>query len=353
MRAALDYLEREACYVRRGHAGAEVLRAEGFAGAIYHHEMARSSDPHLHTHLVIANAARGADGRWSAPDMRAVYAAAKAAGAIQEAVLRHELTRRARGGLAAGRAVGPRAARGARGSPAALLAAQRRDHGAGHRPRLADPGRHAGHPARDARPQAVLERERAQAEWRARAAEHGFGERELRTLLGQGQAPLAGPRAARRAAPGRAPGRAGGPHREGLHLQRARGHRRLAQAPLSGPSRCGARGPGRGLPRPPRRAGRAGARTPARDLHDARHAACRGAPGGHRGAPGARGRGAGGGARPRPGPGRAAEPRPGPARRARGPACGHEHRARAGGPRGDGQDLPPRRPAGRATSARG
>jgi conjugative relaxase-like TrwC/TraI family protein len=93
-RAALDYLEREACFVRRGRAGAQVLPAEGFAGAMYHHEMARSGDPHLHTHVVLANAARGPDGRWSAPDMRAVYTSAKAAGAIQEAVLRDELTRR-------------------------------------------------------------------------------------------------------------------------------------------------------------------------------------------------------------------------------------------------------------------
>ena len=91
--AALDYLERQACFVRRGRNGVTVLPADGFVGAIYVHEMARSGDPHLHAHLVIANRVRGPDGRWSAPDMRPVYAHAKTAGTIADAVMRDELTR--------------------------------------------------------------------------------------------------------------------------------------------------------------------------------------------------------------------------------------------------------------------
>jgi conjugative relaxase-like TrwC/TraI family protein len=91
--AALDYLERNACFVRRGRNGVTVLPAEGFVGALYVHEMARSGDPHLHAHLVIANRVRGPDGRYSAPDMRPVYAQAKTAGTIADAVMRHELTR--------------------------------------------------------------------------------------------------------------------------------------------------------------------------------------------------------------------------------------------------------------------
>src|SRR5680860_867300 len=66
VRAGLDYLERHACFVRRGRNGVTVLPAEGFVGAFYLHEMARSGDPHLHAHLVIANRVRGEDGRWSA-----------------------------------------------------------------------------------------------------------------------------------------------------------------------------------------------------------------------------------------------------------------------------------------------
>lgn len=91
--AALDYLEREACFVRRGRNGAAVLPGEGFIGAVYVHEMARSGDPHLHAHLVIANRVRGEDGRWSAPDMRPVYSQAKTAGTIADAVMRAELSR--------------------------------------------------------------------------------------------------------------------------------------------------------------------------------------------------------------------------------------------------------------------
>ena len=92
-RAGLDYLERRACFVRRGRNGVTVLPGEGFVGAMYLHEMARSGDPHLHAHLVIANRVRGPDGRWSAPDMRPVYAEAKTAGTIAEAVMRDALTR--------------------------------------------------------------------------------------------------------------------------------------------------------------------------------------------------------------------------------------------------------------------
>ena len=69
--AGLDYLERHECFARRGTDGVNVIPAEGFVGGAYMHEMARSGDPHLHTHVVIANRVRAADGRWTAPDMRA------------------------------------------------------------------------------------------------------------------------------------------------------------------------------------------------------------------------------------------------------------------------------------------
>jgi hypothetical protein len=44
--------------------------------------------------VVIANLVRAADGRFSAPDMRPVFAAAKTAGTIAEAVARAELRAR-------------------------------------------------------------------------------------------------------------------------------------------------------------------------------------------------------------------------------------------------------------------
>ena len=189
VRAGLDYLERYECHARRGAGGERIVSARGFAGALYTHEMSRAGDPHLHTHLVVANAVEGSDGRWSAPDMRPVFQAAKTAGTIAEAAMRAELTRRlgvewgeVRNGTAELAGVPDRAlahfsrrraetrelaeARGAR-TLQAVGAAQRetRDH------------------------KREIDRERAQAEWRARAAEHGFGRRELRKMLARPRRP--------------------------------------------------------------------------------------------------------------------------------------------------------------------
>jgi hypothetical protein len=52
---ALAYLEREACFTRRGHAGAERVRGDGFVAAAYRHRLSRAGDPQLHTHVVVAN----------------------------------------------------------------------------------------------------------------------------------------------------------------------------------------------------------------------------------------------------------------------------------------------------------
>ena len=57
--AALGYLEREACRVRRGHGGRIELQADGFVAAAYRHRMSRAEQPQLHTHVVAANLARG------------------------------------------------------------------------------------------------------------------------------------------------------------------------------------------------------------------------------------------------------------------------------------------------------
>ncbi len=188
--AGLAYLEEHELQARRGAQGARIIAAHGLVGAAYVHEMSRSGDPHLHTHAVIANAVRGADGRYSAPDMRPVYHAAKTAGTIAEAVMRHALTRSLGvrwGPVTSGTAelAGiPRtvlehfsarhaeieelvAARGVRGL-AAVGAAQRQ--------------------TRDRKP--VIAREVAQADWRARAAEHGLGRVEIASLLGRARADL-------------------------------------------------------------------------------------------------------------------------------------------------------------------
>jgi conjugative relaxase-like TrwC/TraI family protein len=91
---ALQFLEREACRVRRGAGGAVSHRGEGFVAAAFEHRSSRAGDPLLHTHVVVANAARGPDRRWSALDGRLLYRHAKAAGYLYQAALRAETTER-------------------------------------------------------------------------------------------------------------------------------------------------------------------------------------------------------------------------------------------------------------------
>jgi conjugative relaxase-like TrwC/TraI family protein len=91
---ALGYLERQACWARRGRGGHEFVHGNGFLAAAYVHRSSRTSDPQLHTHVLIANATKGPDGRWSRLYHPAIYEHAKTASYIYEAHLRHELTQR-------------------------------------------------------------------------------------------------------------------------------------------------------------------------------------------------------------------------------------------------------------------
>ncbi len=183
VQAGLDYLERHECFARRGTDGVNVIPAEGFVGAAYTHEMARSGDPHLHTHVVIANRVHAADGRWTAPDMRSVYAAAKTAGTIAEAVMRDELTR----------LLGVRW-RDVQNGTAEIDGVLTRvlEHFSQRHKEIADLAVVRGwvteqgiaaiqRETRDRKPQ--IDRDVAQALWRARASEHGFGDVELATVV--------------------------------------------------------------------------------------------------------------------------------------------------------------------------
>jgi conjugative relaxase-like TrwC/TraI family protein len=100
----LGWLEREACFVRRGTNKAENrdtwgeawgtrrMVARGFVGAAYRHRTSRAGDPHLHWHVLVANLAQGIDGRWSALEGRAIYDTARTGGAVFQAAMRRELT---------------------------------------------------------------------------------------------------------------------------------------------------------------------------------------------------------------------------------------------------------------------
>ena len=91
--AALHYMQREACWTRRGAGGSEFVHGNGYLAAAFDHRSSRAGDPQLHTHVLIANATRGPDGRWTRLYHPAIYEHAKTASAVYEANLRHELSR--------------------------------------------------------------------------------------------------------------------------------------------------------------------------------------------------------------------------------------------------------------------
>jgi conjugative relaxase-like TrwC/TraI family protein len=95
MAASLGVLEWAACRVRRGQGGHTVVDADGFVAAAFRHRTSRAGDPHLHTHVVIANLAHApSDGRWTALDGRPLYSWLAPVGHLYEAHLRWELTQR-------------------------------------------------------------------------------------------------------------------------------------------------------------------------------------------------------------------------------------------------------------------
>ncbi|MGP8005511.1 MAG: MobF family relaxase, partial [Acidimicrobiales bacterium] len=89
--SVIDQLSTEACFARRGHGGAELVEANGFIGAAFRHRTSRAGDPQLHTHVVVPNLVQAADGRWSAPDGRQLFAWKMTAGALYRSALRAEL----------------------------------------------------------------------------------------------------------------------------------------------------------------------------------------------------------------------------------------------------------------------
>src|SRR5919197_2140201 len=185
--AALSYLEDEACVVRRGKDGVRREHAGGFVAAAYQHRTSRAQDPHLHTHVIVANMAQSpSDGKWRALDGEPLLRGDRlAAGYLYQAHLRVELTRslgveweRPRKGMAELRQVPREVIREFSTRRAQVVEELARKGGGGfYAAQLA----------------AVETRERKEhldlvglrEDWRARAAEHGLGDRELQALLGR------------------------------------------------------------------------------------------------------------------------------------------------------------------------
>ncbi|GAC1340171.1 MAG: MobF family relaxase [Candidatus Dormibacteria bacterium] len=185
--AALGYLEREACFGRRRVDGeVRPVPTSGFVAAAFQHRTSRAGDPLLHTHLLVANLVRAEDGRWGALDARLLYSHAKAAGALYQAELRHQLSRRLGvhwtpvcNGLAEVEGVP---------APVILAFSQRRQEILAH---LSARGETSARAAQVA----TLETRRAKdhrvnpegllPEWRQRAVALGFGPERLAGVLGR------------------------------------------------------------------------------------------------------------------------------------------------------------------------
>ena len=88
VRDALAYLERELAGYRETHAGEGVhVPSDRVVAALFRHEVSRDLDPQLHTHAVLINAVRRADGGWRCLDARQLYAEQKTVGAVYRASL--------------------------------------------------------------------------------------------------------------------------------------------------------------------------------------------------------------------------------------------------------------------------
>ncbi|HET7046361.1 MAG TPA: MobF family relaxase, partial [Gaiellaceae bacterium] len=182
--AALGYLEREACIVRRGHGGAIREHGEGFVAAAFRHRTSRAQDPHLHTHVIVANMARTGDGEWRALDGEAILKTYRlAAGYLYEAQLRHELSLRL--GFEWSPPVKGMGELVRVPEEAIRAFSTRRQSVLEHMEALGTEGfaaaRVAALATREAKEQVDLPRLRE--DWKARAAEHGLGRRELEALV--------------------------------------------------------------------------------------------------------------------------------------------------------------------------
>jgi conjugative relaxase-like TrwC/TraI family protein len=92
--AALGFMEAHASFSRRGRDGLEQIATAGFAAALFEHTTSRTGDPQLHTHALVVNKVRCADGVWRTIDGYEVFHHKKAAGALYQAALRAELVTR-------------------------------------------------------------------------------------------------------------------------------------------------------------------------------------------------------------------------------------------------------------------
>ena len=94
VKAGLSYLDTHAGLSRRGTDGFEQVATEGLVAALFDHRTSRAGDPQLHTHALVLNKVRCADGTWRTLDATELFHHKKSAGMIYQAALRNEMSQR-------------------------------------------------------------------------------------------------------------------------------------------------------------------------------------------------------------------------------------------------------------------
>jgi conjugative relaxase-like TrwC/TraI family protein len=187
VRGALSYVEAHALTAQRG-SGEErrVVPTTGLIAASFTHGVNRNLDPHLHTHIVMANMVHGLDGRWSACDHRGLSAHRAAIGAVYEAHLRQELSNR----LGVRWVEGPNLSADV-GGVSPLVVGEFSSRSADIRRHMYERGSHSARGARIAwavtRPekQAGIHFAELSSDWERRARAVSSGGDEVKALLGQ------------------------------------------------------------------------------------------------------------------------------------------------------------------------
>jgi conjugative relaxase-like TrwC/TraI family protein len=92
---ALKYLEEHAAFTRVGAGGPAQVNTRGLVAVAFDHFDNRNGEPHLHTHVAVANRVQAAgDGKWRTIDGRPLHFIIVTAGAVYDSAFRAELSKR-------------------------------------------------------------------------------------------------------------------------------------------------------------------------------------------------------------------------------------------------------------------
>jgi len=94
IQVALAWAEQNVIFTRTGAGGRVQEEVRGVVAAAFDHWDSRAGDPHLHTHVVVANRVQGLDGQWRSLDGATLFRYTVALSELHEGVLQDLLTDR-------------------------------------------------------------------------------------------------------------------------------------------------------------------------------------------------------------------------------------------------------------------